>query len=41
MIKVSITPEVNAISTLLMLLTLTLIIIATRFDTSMLKGESK
>ena len=40
MIKVAVTPEVNAISTLLMLLTLTLIIIASRFDSSML-GESK
>lgn len=40
MIKVAVTPEVNAISTLLMLLTLMLIIIASRFDSSML-GESK
>ncbi|WP_374566549.1 ABC transporter permease [Nitrosomonas sp.] len=39
MIKVAVTPEVNAVSTLLMLLTLTLIIIATRFDNSML-GKS-
>ena len=41
MIKVAITPEVNAVSTLLMLLTLTLIIVATRFDTSVLRSESK
>jgi spermidine/putrescine transport system permease protein len=40
MIKVAVTPEVNAVSTLLMLLTLTLIIIASRFDSSML-GESR
>jgi spermidine/putrescine transport system permease protein len=32
MIKVAVTPEVNAISTLLMLLTLTLIIIAARLE---------
>ena len=36
MIKVAVTPEVNAISTLLMLLTLVMIIIATRLDSSML-----
>lgn len=41
MIKVAVTPEVNAVSTLLMLLTLALIIIATRFDSSMLQGEKK
>ncbi len=41
MIKIAVTPEVNAISTLLMLLTLALIIIATRFDSSMLQGEKK
>lgn len=41
MIKVAVTPEVNAISTLLMLLTLALIIIATRFDSSMLKAHDK
>ena len=39
MIKVAVTPEVNAISTLLMLLTLTLIIIASRFDSSMLDSK--
>ena len=32
MIKVAVTPEVNAISTLLMLLTLTMIIIAARLE---------
>lgn len=37
MIKVAVTPEVNAISTLLMLLTLVMIIIATKFDSSMLR----
>lgn len=41
MIKVAVTPEVNAISTLLMLLTLILIIIATKFDTSILQEDSK
>ncbi len=41
MIKVAVTPEVNAISSLLMLLTLIMIIIATRFDSSMLQGGSK
>lgn len=40
MIKVAITPEVNAISTLLMLLTLTLIILANRFDKDLLKRTS-
>ncbi len=41
MIKVAVTPEVNAISTLLMLLTLTLIILASRFDSSMLRDPSR
>jgi spermidine/putrescine transport system permease protein len=41
MIKIAVTPEVNAVSTLLMLLTLALIIIATRFDSGMLQGEKK
>jgi len=40
MIKVAVTPEVNAISTLLMLLTLGMIILANRFDSSSLYGES-
>jgi len=41
MIKVAVTPEVNAISTLLMLLTLGMIILAHQFDSSSLYGESK
>jgi spermidine/putrescine transport system permease protein len=41
MIKVAVTPEVNAISTLLMLLTLVMIILASKFDSSILHGESK
>jgi len=39
MIKIAVTPEVNAISTLLMLLTLVLVMLATRFDKSMLQGR--
>ncbi|HZX32158.1 MAG TPA: ABC transporter permease subunit [Rhodocyclaceae bacterium] len=38
MIKVAVTPEVNAVSTLLMGLTLTLIALATRFAPETLKG---
>lgn len=38
MIKVAVTPEVNAVSTLLMALTLTLIALATRFAPETLKG---
>jgi spermidine/putrescine transport system permease protein len=41
MIKVAVTPEVNAVSTLLMLLTLTMIIIATKLDSSVLRLETK
>jgi len=41
MIKVAVTPEVNAISTLLMLLTLTLIIIAAKLDSGVLRREAK
>lgn len=41
MIKIAVTPEVNAVSTLLMLLTLALIIIASRLDTGVLRGEAK
>lgn len=41
MIKVAVTPEVNAISTLLMLLTLTLIIVASRTDSGVLRAEAK
>jgi spermidine/putrescine transport system permease protein len=40
MIKVAITPEINAISTLMMLLTLVMIIIATKLDSSVLTGEA-
>lgn len=41
MIKISVTPEVNAISTLFMLLTLVLIIIANRLDSGILQGEKE
>lgn len=41
MIKVAVTPEVNAISTLLMLLILTLIIIAAKLDSGVLRREAK
>lgn len=40
MIKVAVTPEVNAISTLLMLLTLVMIIIATKLDSGVLRGDA-
>ena len=40
MIKVAVTPEVNAISTLLMALTLTLILVAARFAPDVLKRRS-
>jgi spermidine/putrescine transport system permease protein len=39
MIKVAVTPEVNAVSTLLMALTLTLIVLASRFAPDVLKGR--
>jgi spermidine/putrescine transport system permease protein len=39
MIKVAVTPEVNAVSTLLMLVTLTMIVIAARFAPDALKGR--
>ena len=39
MIKVAVTPEVNAVSTLLMLVTLTLIVLATRVAPDALKGR--
>ncbi|MDO8206198.1 MAG: ABC transporter permease [Gallionella sp.] len=39
MIKTTVTPEVNAVSTLLMLLTLTLILAAARFAPDLLKGK--
>lgn len=40
MIKIAVTPEVNAVSTLLMLLTLTLILLASRFAPDVLKGKT-
>lgn len=40
MIKVAVTPEVNAVSTLLMTLTLTLILAASRLAPDLLKGRS-
>ena len=40
MIKIAVTPEVNAVSTLLMLLTLTLILLASRFVPDVLKGKT-
>jgi spermidine/putrescine transport system permease protein len=39
MIKIAVTPEVNAVSTLLMLLTLVLIVVATRISPSLLRTE--
>jgi spermidine/putrescine transport system permease protein len=39
MIKIAVTPEVNAISTLLMLLTLVLIVVASRLSPGALRGE--
>jgi spermidine/putrescine transport system permease protein len=41
MIKIAVTPEVNAVSTLLMLLTLALIIIASRLSPSLLSTDRK
>ncbi|HSA90301.1 MAG TPA: ABC transporter permease subunit [Burkholderiales bacterium] len=41
MVKISVTPEVNAVSTLLMLLTLTLILVATRLSPSVLRTENR
>ena len=40
MIKVAVSPEVNAVSTLLMLLTLSVVVLATRFAPDALKGRS-
>ena len=40
MIKIAVTPEVNAISTLLMLLTLALVVIASRLDRSFMRSSS-
>ena len=39
MIKIAVTPEVNAVSTLLMLLTLVLIVIASRLSPSLLRSD--
>jgi len=39
MIKIAVTPEVNAVSTLLMLLTLLLIVVATRISPSLLRSS--
>lgn len=39
MIKIAVTPEVNAVSSLLMLLTLALIIIASKFSPNLLRAE--
>jgi spermidine/putrescine transport system permease protein len=39
MIKIAVTPEVNAVSTLLMLLTLALIIVASRLTPTLLRSE--
>ena len=38
MIKIAVTPEVNAVSTLMMLLTLVLVVIAARLDKGFIKG---
>lgn len=40
MIKIAVTPEVNSISTLLMLLTLVLVVAASRLDRSFMKGAA-
>ncbi len=40
MIKVAVTPEVNAVSTLLMALTLSMILLASRFAPDVLKGKT-
>ncbi|MBI5005620.1 MAG: ABC transporter permease [Nitrosomonadales bacterium] len=40
MIKIAVTPEVNAVSTLLMLLTLSMIVLASRFAPDVLKGKT-
>ena len=41
MVKIAVTPEVKAVSTLLMLVTLTLILVATRLSPSVLKTENR
>jgi spermidine/putrescine transport system permease protein len=40
MIKIAVTPEVNAVSTLLMLLTLSMLMLAARFAPDVLKGKA-
>lgn len=40
MIKIAVTPEVNAISTLMMLLTLTMIVLANRIAPNLLRGKA-
>jgi spermidine/putrescine transport system permease protein len=40
MIKIAVTPEVNAVSTILMLLTLIMIVLATKFAPDVLKGKA-
>jgi len=40
MIKIAVTPEVNAVSALLMLLTLTMIVLASRFSPDLLRGKT-
>ncbi len=40
MIKIAVTPEVNAVSTILMLITLTMIVLAARFAPDALKGRA-
>jgi spermidine/putrescine transport system permease protein len=39
MVKISVTPEVNAVSTLLMTLTLALIVVASRLAPGILRAE--
>jgi spermidine/putrescine transport system permease protein len=41
MIKIAVTPEVTAVSSLLMLLTLALIIIASKVSPSLLRSEER
>jgi spermidine/putrescine transport system permease protein len=41
MIKIAVTPEVNAVSTLLMLLTLVLIVVATRVSPTLLRSAQE
>ena len=40
MIKIAVTPEVNAVSTLLMLLTLTMIVLASRIAPNVLRWKT-